>query len=229
MSTFGKPREISARDDQQRLPVEKDPLELQTSSEEAEFAKVQEIPMDIELNLNGTVALVPARTKLPVPRPAKPGEPILPQTDVSDKSKRIWIVTTAALPWMTGTAVNPLLRAAYLLKGRKEADGKVTLMLPWLEVPADQERIYGKDRAFEKQADQEKYIRTWLRDSAGMKEASENLNIAWYPARVEPAENSVYGMGDITSLIPAEEVDVCVLEEPEHLNWYRYESLFCSL
>jgi digalactosyldiacylglycerol synthase len=28
-------------------------------------------------------------------------------------------------------------------------------------------------------------------------------------------------MGDITELIPDELADVCVLEEPEHLNWYR--------
>ena len=28
-------------------------------------------------------------------------------------------------------------------------------------------------------------------------------------------------MGDITALISEDEVDICILEEPEHLNWYR--------
>ena len=34
----------------------------------------------------------------PIPAPRKVGEPVVPHTDISDKSKRIWIVTTAALP-----------------------------------------------------------------------------------------------------------------------------------
>ena len=28
-------------------------------------------------------------------------------------------------------------------------------------------------------------------------------------------------MGDITRLIPDDDADVCILEEPEHLNWFR--------
>lgn len=28
-------------------------------------------------------------------------------------------------------------------------------------------------------------------------------------------------MGDLTMMIPAGEADICILEEPEHLNWYR--------
>jgi digalactosyldiacylglycerol synthase len=156
-----------------------------------------------------------------VPTPAKPDEPVVPITDISDKSKNIWIVTTAALPWMTGTAVNPLLRSAYMTRGRKKAGGSVTLLIPWLERDDDQETVYGQAKRFPTQKDQEEYIRTWLHESANMPQESEELNIAWYTAWQVKAENSIYSMGDITALIPTEEADICVLEEPEHLNWYR--------
>ena len=150
---------------------------------------------------------------------AQDGEKILPHTDISDKSKQIWIVTTATLPWMTGTAVNPLLRAAYMTEGRKEAGGSVTLMLPWLERQQDQASVYGADEQFDSPKHQEAFIRDWLRHKAKMPEASEQLNIEWYTAWQNKAENSLYSMGDITALIPADKVDICILEEPEHLNW----------
>ena len=158
---------------------------------------------------------------LPIPAPAQPGEKVLPHTDLSDLSKRVEIVTTASLPWRTGTAVNPLLRAAYLTHGRAEAGGSVTLCIPWLERKADQEKIYGKSQTFDSPSEQEAYIRDWLRDTADMPEAAIDLRIRWYTAWHNPVENSIYGMGDIAALIPPEEVDICILEEPEHLNWYR--------
>ena len=144
---------------------------------------------------------VKEKKQRPVPAPAKPDEAVLPHTNIADKSKRILIVTTAALPWMTGTAVNPLLRAAYLTNGRAEKGGSITLMLPWVERMSDQERVYGKDKTFNTQEEQEAYIRAWLRDTAGMEEASEQLQISWYTAWQERAENSLYSMGDITALI----------------------------
>lgn len=167
---------------------------------------------------------VTGRKPMPIPAPAKPGEEVLPHTDIADKSKRLLIVTTAALPWKTGTAVNPLLRAAYLTKGRKEAGGNVTLMLPWLERQEDQYRVYGANNTFETPADQEQYIRTWLKESADMKQASVDLKIQWYTAWQNKVENSIYSMGDITALVSADDVDICILEEPEHLNWYALRS-----
>ena len=101
----------------------------------------------------------------------------------------------------------------------EKAGGKVTLMLPWLERKLDQERVYGVDNTFETREEQEQYVRAWLKDSADMKQASEELCIEWYPARHEEIENSIYSMGDITALIPSEDADICILEEPEHLNW----------
>jgi hypothetical protein len=140
------------------------------------------------------------------PRPARAGQEILPHTDIGDKSKNIWIVTTAALPWMTGTAVNPLLRAAYMAESRKEAVGKVTLMLPWLELEKDRDKIYGKEREFDTSEEQEKWIRSWLSEKAGLKDAPELLNIAWYMGRHETLENSIYSMGDITAMIPVSSI-----------------------
>ena len=144
------------------------------------------------------------------PRPVEAGDNIVAKTDLSDKSKNIWIVTTAALPWMTGTAVNPLLRAAYMCAGRAEVGGSVTILLPWLERNADQIRVYGEGRAFKNRGEQEEYVRSWLRDTAGMEDASTDLRIRWYTAWQERAENSIYSMGDITSLIPEDEADICV-------------------
>ena len=180
----------------------------------------QALVEDIKSNLIEISQFRKDQVKLPVPAPAKPGEAVLPHTEIADKSKRIWIVTTASLPWMTGTAVNPLLRAAYLNAGRKEAGGSVTLMLPWLERRQDQDAVYGAGKGFDSPEQQEEYVRTWLRETANLVDASETLNIEWYTAWQNKAENSLYSMGDITALIPAEEVDICILEEPEHLNWY---------
>jgi hypothetical protein len=212
MSTFGNPQMAASSS---RKPAVDKKDEFQTQS--AYMKKEEKI---------GASERKPSSSKekkkpisLPVPAAAKDGEEVVPHTDISDKSKNLWIVTTAALPWMTGTAVNPALRAAYLTKGRAEAGGSVTLMLPWLERIIDQENVYGVNRVFESPMAQEAYIRTWLKDTANLPEASERLRIQWYTAWQNKVENSVYSMGDITALIPAEEVDICILEEPEHLNW----------
>ena len=55
----------------------------------------------------------------------------------------ITVVTTAALPWKTGTAVNALLRAVYLA----EAGHRVTLCVPWIH-PSEQELIFPAGKVF---------------------------------------------------------------------------------
>ncbi|CAM9884816.1 unnamed protein product [Ectocarpus sp. 4 AP-2014] len=144
-----------------------------------------------------------------------------PNYNLEDPTRRIWVFTTASLPWMTGTAVNPLLRAAYLTRGRDK--GKVTLGVPWL-VDEDQEKVYPKGKRYAAREDQEAYVREWL-VKAGLEEESKKLDILFYPARYHEQFGSIFPMGDLAAQAPDEEADVAVLEEPEHLNFFRAEGV----
>ena len=89
-------------------------------------------------------------------------EDIAPESNLRDPNRRIWIVTTAALPWRTGTAVNPLARALYLTRGRPKHH--VALVLPWLSNPNDQKKIYGSESIFATPQEQETWIRQYCID-----------------------------------------------------------------
>jgi len=180
-------------------------------------------------------------------------EAVTPQSDLSLPGRHIHIVTTAALPWFTGTAVNPLLRAAYLHRRTQEINNNtssnhpnntttsatkqwVTLVIPWLELTEDQESLYG--RVFANEQEQEDFIRAWLREEAEMPDAADpvtGLEILFYPARYHTGLGSIFAMGDIMETVLSmnnnnteadddRQLDVCVLEEPEHCNWYRAPS-----
>mmetsp|Transcript_38458 Transcript_38458/g.95657 ORF Transcript_38458/g.95657 Transcript_38458/m.95657 type:complete len:597 (+) Transcript_38458:20-1810(+) len=123
------------------------------------------------------------------------------------------IFTTASLPWKTGTAINPLLRAAYLAS----AGFRVTLCLPWLH-PAEQAIVYPNGIVFETPAEQEAFVRNWLLKHDGEHPPFE---ISFYPARYDLDRGSILPLGDTSRWTSASAGDLCILEEPEHLNWYH--------
>lgn len=134
---------------------------------------------------------------------------------ISDKRRHVAIVTTASLPWMTGTAINPLFRAAYLAKSTKQ---KVTLVLPWLSM-SDQELVYPNNITFTSPEEQETYIKNWLQERLGFE---ANFKISFYPGKFSKERRSIIPAGDTSQFISSKESDIAILEEPEHLNWYHH-------
>lgn len=94
-----------------------------------------------------------------------------------DRKQHIAIFTTASLPWLTGTAVNPLFRAAYLAKS---GDRDVTLVIPWLTLE-DQIIVYPNNITFGSPLEQEKYVRQWLEERVGF---TSGFSIRFYPSKV---------------------------------------------
>ncbi|GKY96999.1 digalactosyldiacylglycerol synthase 1, chloroplastic [Mayamaea pseudoterrestris] len=143
--------------------------------------------------------------------------------------KELWIVTTAALPWLTGTSVNPLLRAAHLAlsNARNFPHRETTLVVPWLEDAQDRIALYGNEWQDSTPIEQEAYIRTWLVDNACLHVSSLQLKIHFYPARYHATLQSIFAMGDLCErlVVRDPEHSVCILEEPEHVNFYRAPGL----
>eukprot|EP01041_Mallomonas_annulata_P013455 gene13455-28520_t len=130
---------------------------------------------------------------------------IVSSSDLHSKDRRIWVITTACLPWMTGTSINPLLRAAYLAKDRPA--GMITLMVPWV-TKEDQDILYPANIRFDTPEEQRAYVKNWLIKEAHMSESAEKLDIVFYAGRFHDEFHSVFPMGDLTELIPDDQADV---------------------
>lgn len=145
-------------------------------------------------------------------------------SDLRRKDRHFTVVTTAALPWMTGPAINPLLRALYLAR-RGHA---VVLVLPWLS-REDQARLFERE-VFDSPAEQERYIRQWCLERAKISSSSLQLEFRWYEASYIEAVRSIFPSGDCSQGLGDVPMDVLILEEPEHLCWYhngqRWTELF---
>ncbi|XWS35765.1 hypothetical protein CRYUN_Cryun20dG0024000 [Craigia yunnanensis] len=134
---------------------------------------------------------------------------------IENTKQHIAIFTTASLPWMTGTAVNPLFRAAYLAK---DGERKITLVIPWLSLK-DQKLVYPNFTTFSSPSEQESYIRQWLEERTAF---VSGFDLRFYPGKFAVDKRSILPVGDISEIIPDEEADIAVLEEPEHLTWFHH-------
>lgn len=137
--------------------------------------------------------------------------------------RHVTVLTTAALPWKTGPAINAMMRAIHFAK----RGHTVVLLLPWI-APKDQKLVFGE--LFETREDQERFIWSWCAERAKVDLATLPLELRWYTANYMEAVRSVFPEGDCSEALGDGPRDVLIMEGPEHLCWYhngqRWPSLF---
>lgn len=149
--------------------------------------------------------------------------PLSHASDMRTDRRHITIVTTAAIPWMTGTSVNPALRAIYLAKDGHD----VTLVVPWLSTRFEQSQVFSKDEFFETCEQQAQYILRWAREQV----PSVDIRIRFYQGAYSPKLCSILPIGAITDVFNDSSFvkDICILEEPEHLTWHHAGRLWTEI
>ena len=157
------------------------------------------------------------------------------RADLRVPGRRVLIVTTASLPWMTGTAVNPLLRAAQLAGGGGTTARwrhNVTLMLPWVS-PDEQARLGWKER-FASRREQADFVRAWLRERVDGFDAADaadadarvgvhapRLRLAFYDGAYHAPHGSIYPMGEVRAAAAAAGASRSVLLRLSQLTFGR--------
>jgi digalactosyldiacylglycerol synthase len=84
---------------------------------------------------------------------------------------------------------------------------------------ASPQYVYPHGKTFASPEDQAAYIRDWLSQRAGLRKEAEALRLRFYPAKYHPEFGSIFSIDDVPTVIPDQEADALILEEPEHLNW----------
>ncbi|MEY4654011.1 MAG: hypothetical protein RI884_2592 [Pseudomonadota bacterium] len=124
----------------------------------------------------------------------------------ANSTDRIVVVTTAAPPWYTGTALNPLHRAQALAR----RGWRVVLMFPWL-APKDQAAVFPPGIRF---ASRQEHA-DWIKENYPI----GPIQLAFYPATWSRRLQSIFPAGRLSDQIPG--CHALLLEEPEHLQLLR--------
>lgn len=140
-------------------------------------------------------------------------EPCSHPLDFTRQFERVAVVTTAAPPWLTGTAVNPAIRAAYL----QNMGHDVTLVVPFIP-PAQQSSIFSEGIEFPTPPDQLPALMEAIDKRVDF--PLHGLKVIFYPGRYDTVLGSIIPEGNVQEYVP-EETNLVILEEPEHLTWYH--------
>ncbi len=120
------------------------------------------------------------------------------------------VLTSAALPWMTGPSFISLWHAC----GLAALGYKVVYMLPWLD-GASQERLWGARRF----ADFDEQVE-WLRAEAGDLGCPDLPECRPYRGTYMARLKSIVPMQDVYRAAPS--ARSLIASEPEHLCWYPF-------